>query len=1633
MKRNRSTKTFAVVLSILLVTSLGMPIVAGERATGATTERINESIEDGLVKGPQETDVKPSSNVTVDENITKANGTTQVLVSVESVDIPLLEDRTDVIDELKSDAEASQEPLVEYAGETDGLEVHNQFWITNTVVLEVDHEKVDLEAVASQDGVERIEKNHAVQASDPIESDDSEAIYGLEQISAPDVWETYETMGDGAKVAVLDTGVDPTHPDIEISDDHWAEFDDDGGIVDSDPHDDHYHGTHVSGTVAGGDASGEYIGVAPNTTLMHGAVIPGGSGSTAQVIAGIEWAVEEDADVVTMSLGLEEYIADFIEAHRNAKAAGTTVVASTGNDGDGMSSSPGNTYDEIPVGATNEDKAVASFSGGEEIDTSLAWGSDAPEDWPESYVVPAVAAPGVDIKSAVPDDEYDVLSGTSMAAPHVAGTTALMIAAANKTPASADVQAALESTAWKPADEPEEPDTRYGHGIVDAKAATDRVAAEQGVTGTVTDTAGEPIEGATVSLETGFETKTNEDGEYSVAGTEDVMNVTVERFGYESEATSVNVTSEFAAQNFTLEEHVDVRPVEIPHGAIVDGNTTFELEVAHAETLTVEINGDFDHSRATLYVEGEEIDSGNPTEIDDLSDDVAVDLWIADGESGNFSLEFVFGGLGETATYETSELEIFENTYDIGVVDTPGNEYGFALAAELDDLLPLRYDVSFVSTENVIDQVDDYDTFVVQKFGEGHDYELAAEFFEATDDPSTGVVYLDQLDEAAEWADSLHEVSQATGTPTRVDEKWAHDIDEWDFSMGVYHLRDDHPIFNGVGEEGDTVELYDGVGSGEHAWFEGFNGQVLADVGWEGDDPRGQALAVDSLRDNVYAASMGRTLMFGDIYGYSDDADQILANSIEYVSGGAPMSIKEEQPDRVSPGEPITAEFNVENLDNIAVDVDEKHTTVDSENLTLYIDGSINAFGEYRGYDESKTGTVTVEVVPDEPVHGTVALEHELVAADGDRQSGNTGPTSMYETPLEVPHDVETIQEGIDLAVGDDEVIVDNGTYEEQLKIRDGGMDGLTVRAAADASPTLVLPDEPEKRWIYNLQVDDQEPVVYVRRTDDVTISGFEIDADREAGAIATQADHTTFSNLSVANASTAIWSEFVAEHTTIENNTITDSDKGVFAHWLSDETHIENNNISAVETGIETDHVIDDVDVLDNKVRNATTGYLIDGGGGHTDDNLAEDVNRGLWLSTSGSVASLDDNVVRNAETGIRDASVNMPETVTGNEIQAETGVDDTGWSGPPGYHFNDFAGSNLAVDASQQIDAQLNYVGERTSDELVLTDSVDYAPYLTDTPANVSGWETSEIGLDLHLEAGETYAVGIPGPTEQTISEIIDDDANGVVYGFDAENQTWERLDHDDAVSALEALVVVAETDVRLTLEFRSGDSPPSPGQIELEEGWNFIAPPQYGDASSVFEDGTFVPELLQSPFANSGGQLGPTGDTDELYSFDDSDAPHVSPFEGYFVFASEAGLQPAHLPADSNVETLYESLGLSVPVDTETTETSVETVLAANASEERIHDALVETAADDLRTALETTEENAATNASLETVHIAAADVVKGSPKEHREEVSNATETALEVVIGTEFGTNVASYVDRTDASAHDTSRTEVQASG
>ncbi len=261
--------------------------------------------------------------------------------------------------------------------------------------------------------------------------DNKTSAYGIEASGAMAAWGAYGSKGAGVRIAVLDTGIDASHPDLAGKVAAFAEFDNAGNIIGTTPRDDGEHGSHVAGTIAGGNASGSYIGMAPDAQLLGGLVLPGGGGSVAQIIAGIQWAVSQNADVINMSLGgLTTDVAVpevFTNAVVGALVSGVPVAVAIGNEGNQTTGNPGNELFSFAVGATASRDEVAGFSGGR---THLLTNSTIvdPNNLPLPYMKPEISAPGVAVMSSIPGNDYAPFSGTSMATPHVAGAVALLLA-----------------------------------------------------------------------------------------------------------------------------------------------------------------------------------------------------------------------------------------------------------------------------------------------------------------------------------------------------------------------------------------------------------------------------------------------------------------------------------------------------------------------------------------------------------------------------------------------------------------------------------------------------------------------------------------------------------------------------------------------------------------------------------------------------------------------------------------------------------------------------------------------------------------------------------------------------------------------------------------------------------------------------------------------------------------------------------------------------------------------------------------------------------------------------------------------------------------------------------------------------
>ncbi|MEA2053325.1 MAG: S8 family serine peptidase [Euryarchaeota archaeon] len=271
--------------------------------------------------------------------------------------------------------------------------------------------------------------------------------WGVKRIGAGNVHDG-GNKGAGVKVAIIDTGIDYDHPDLDANFGTLLGYD--FANDDSEPMDDNGHGTHCAGIVAAEDNGEGVVGVAPGAHLYAVKVLDGsGSGYESDVIAGIQWSKTNNMDVISMSLGSDFGSISLKKACDNAYSSGVLLVAAAGNDG--YSSGKGNTVD-YPARYSSVIAVAATDSN----DIRARWSSTGPDV--------ELAAPGVSIYSTYLGGGYATMSGTSMACPHVAGTAALVIAAGK-----GDVRQYLQDTADDLGAAGK--DNLYGYGLVDADEA----------------------------------------------------------------------------------------------------------------------------------------------------------------------------------------------------------------------------------------------------------------------------------------------------------------------------------------------------------------------------------------------------------------------------------------------------------------------------------------------------------------------------------------------------------------------------------------------------------------------------------------------------------------------------------------------------------------------------------------------------------------------------------------------------------------------------------------------------------------------------------------------------------------------------------------------------------------------------------------------------------------------------------------------------------------------------------------------------------------------------------------------------------------------------------------------------------
>lgn len=298
---------------------------------------------------------------------------------------------------------------------------------------------------------------------DSLEETGPAGTWGLEKMGVTQIRQEFPHLdGSGIAIGILDTGIQSRHPELVGKVSHFRDFV--NGI--SNDYDDHGHGTHVAGTIAGNE-----VGVAPKSTLLMAKIFGAvGGGKDSTILEAMQWQFDPDGDpntsdyprIVSNSWGadIEEGIHDieeFLPYHLAIQTwihGGIVPIFAAGNSGKSPNGMPGGLPDVISVGAIDLKSEVAEFS------------SMGPNLWKIGQTIitlmkPDVSAPGVGIASALPGNKYAAWDGTSMATPHVSGAIALLLQA-NPKLSVADVKQLLLETAEKKAD------NQFGYGIANA-------------------------------------------------------------------------------------------------------------------------------------------------------------------------------------------------------------------------------------------------------------------------------------------------------------------------------------------------------------------------------------------------------------------------------------------------------------------------------------------------------------------------------------------------------------------------------------------------------------------------------------------------------------------------------------------------------------------------------------------------------------------------------------------------------------------------------------------------------------------------------------------------------------------------------------------------------------------------------------------------------------------------------------------------------------------------------------------------------------------------------------------------------------------------------------------------------------
>ena len=406
-----------------------------------------------------------------------------------------------VVQGLRSHSQTQQRSLLQYLEKEKrhgNVLAMESYYIANVIYVKA-HRDV-LHQIAARSDVEALYPNSEVELTTTISSQSSTLLWNLTAIQVPDVWSSYGVTGEGAVVGVLDSGV---HWEHEALASKWRGYNPatpqtpdpifnwfDAVHGEALPYDItvNSHGTHVTGIVLGATPSNPF-GVAPGAQWIAAQAFGAdGKASSNHLLAAAQYLLaptdafgvshpDKAPDVINCSWGASltsDWFKDTVNAWRSAQIVPVFAAGNSGNEApSGTIANPAHYPESFAVGSVNQNLLRSSTSG------------EGPGPTPD-HIKPDISAPGVSIRSSIKGENngYDYLSGTSMAAPHVAGVVALM-RSANPALTVIEIESVLKETAVPLTDTKyaTSPNMGYGYGLLDAYAALERIMTSIDVTG----------------------------------------------------------------------------------------------------------------------------------------------------------------------------------------------------------------------------------------------------------------------------------------------------------------------------------------------------------------------------------------------------------------------------------------------------------------------------------------------------------------------------------------------------------------------------------------------------------------------------------------------------------------------------------------------------------------------------------------------------------------------------------------------------------------------------------------------------------------------------------------------------------------------------------------------------------------------------------------------------------------------------------------------------------------------------------------------------------------------------------------------------------------------------------------------